>query len=257
MKILFSYIWNFWCYFIMTIIFIFSSFIGLCLSVISSNAFFLFTFYLAKIIAFVLAVKTTVHGKFPINDNESYIYISNHASYLDPIFTTYLIKKKHKYLGKAEILNWPIFGFVVKQYVVAVKRELKKSRSESMALMKKSLLNGFSIVLYPEGGWKDEEKQHPYDIEPNTILNPFRHGAFRLSLESQKKIVPITLCNVHEIHSSDTMMFKSGEVIIKIHKPIDPRDYPLNDKGIKALNEKCYSIIYKDLIEYDSRKKRI
>ena len=75
-----------------------------------------------------------------------HIYIANHASYLDPVFTTYLIKKKHKYLGKAEVLNWPVFGFVVRKYIIAVKRELKKSRSKSMDLMKKNLLNGFSIL---------------------------------------------------------------------------------------------------------------
>ena len=73
----------------------------------------------------------------------------------------------------------------------------------------------------------------------------------------QKKIIPISLCNIQEIHSSNTMMFKPGQVIIRIHKPIDPKDYSLTDEGIKALNEKCYSIIYKVLIKYDNRKKRI
>ena len=257
MKILLSYIWNVWCYSAMFFLFIISACIGLFLSIFFPSFFSFFTFYLAKVITFFLAVKTIIHGDFPIKDNESYIYISNHASYLDPVFTTYLIKNRHKYLGKAEILNWPIFGFVVKKYVIAVKRELKKSRSRSMDLMKKNLSDGFSIVLYPEGGWKDESQKHPYDIKPNKILNQFRNGAFRLSIDSQKKIIPISLCNVHEIHSSNTMMFKSGQVIMKIHEPIDPKDYPFSEEGVKALNEKCYSIIYKDLIKYDSRKKRI
>ena len=174
MKIFLSYIWNFWCYLMIVLIFIISAFIGLFISIFSHDLFAFFTFYLSKVITFVLAVKTVVHGNFPIKDNESYIYIANHASYLDPVFTTYLIRKKHKYLGKAEILNWPIFGFVVKKYLVAVKRELKKSRSQSMDLMKKNLLNGFSIVLYPEGGWKDESQKHPYEIKPNKILENLR-----------------------------------------------------------------------------------
>ena len=257
MKMFLSYIWNFWCYSMMIFIFIISAFIGLFISIFSHNLFAFFTFYLAKVITFFLAVKTVVHGDFPIKDNESYIYIANHASYLDPVFTTYLIRNKHKYLGKAEILSWPIFGFVVKKYVVAVKRELKQSRSQSMDLMKESLLNGFSVVLYPEGGWKDESQKHPYDIKPNKILNQFRNGAFRLSIDSKKKIVPISLSNVHEIHSSNTMMFKSGKVTMRIHKPIDPKDFLFNEEGVRALNEKCYSIIYKDLIKYDTRKKKL
>ena len=257
MKTLFLYIWNFWCYSIMIIIFIVSALIGLFLSLFSSTLFFFFTFFLARLIIFILGIKTVVYGDYPIRDNDSYIYIANHSSYLDPVFTTYLIKNRHKYLGKAEILKWPIFGFVVKNYTIAVKRELKKSRSKSMDLMKKSLFSGFSIVLYPEGGWKDENQNHPYDIKPNEILNKFRNGAFRLSIDSQKKIVPISLCNAHMIHSSDSMMFKPGKVIINIHKPIDPLDYPLTDEGIRNLNERCYSIIYNDLMKYDNRRKKI
>ena len=241
----------------MFFLFIISAFIGLFLSLFSSNLFSFFTFYLARVIIFFLGVKTTVYGDFPIKNNESYIYIANHSSYLDPVFTTFLIKKKHKYLGKAEMLNWPIFGFVVKKYVVAVKRELKKSRSKSMDLMKDNLLKGYSIVLYPEGGWKDDIQKHPYDIKPNKILNQFRNGAFRLSIDSKKKIIPISLCNAHEIHSSNTMLFKTGHVVMKIHEPIDPKNYTFNDEGVKELNEKCYSIIYNDLIKYDNRKKRI
>ena len=108
-----------------------------------------------------------------------------------------------------------------------------------MHLMKDNILNGYSIVLYPEGGWKDEYNTHPYDIKPNVILNQFRNGAFRLAINSQTKIVPVSLCNAKKIHSSETMLFHPGKVIVHINKAINPKDFLMNEEGVQELNHKC------------------
>ena len=251
MKLLFIYLWSFWCYFILTILFIVAAPIGVLLSFISANFFSFYTFYLAKVVLFLIGVRVVVFGDFPPKKKSPYIYIANHSSYLDPVLNCYLMRRKYKYLAKSEVLSWPLFGSVVKKHMIAVKRELKDSRLNSMSLMKDNILNGYSIVLYPEGGWKDESNEHPYDIKPNETLNQFRNGAFRLAIGSRTNIIPISLCNAKKIHSSDTMLFRPGKVIIYIHKEIDPKGFLMNEEGIKSLNQKCYSIIYKDLIKYD------
>tara|TARA_B100000902_G_scaffold201713_1_gene192205 strand:- start:200 stop:958 length:759 start_codon:yes stop_codon:yes gene_type:complete len=252
MKLLFIYLWSFWCYLVLTIFFIIGAPIGILVSFISPNLFSFYTFYLAKIILLSIGVRVVVHGDFPPKKKNPYIYISNHSSYLDPVLNCYLMKRKYKYLAKSEVLSWPLFGSVVKKHIIAVKRELKESRFNSMSLMKDNILNGYSIVLYPEGGWKDESNEHPYDIQPNEILNKFRNGAFRLAISSKTNIIPISLCNAKKIHSSDTMLFHPGKVIIYIHKEIDSKRFLMNEEGIKGLNQKCYSIIYKDLIKHDN-----
>ena len=94
MRVLFLYVWNFWCYFSMSVVFIISAIIGLLLSFFSDKLFSYFVFFLAKLIVFLLGVKTKIYGDYPLEDNDSYIYIANHSSYLDPVFTTYLIKKQ-------------------------------------------------------------------------------------------------------------------------------------------------------------------
>ena len=252
MNLLLAYFWSFWCYFVLTVIFIIAAPLGVFLSFVFPNLFSLFTFYLAKLVLFLIGVRIVVYGEFPIKSRDPVIYIANHSSYLDPVLNCYLMRKKYKYLAKAEVLSWPVFGFIVRETLIPVKREKKESRSNSIDLMKKNILNGYSIVLYPEGGWKDENSTHPYDIKSNTILNQFRNGAFRLSIDSQTQIVPISLCNANGIHSSDTMLFKPGKVIINIHEAINPKDLSMNEEDISKLNKKCYSIIYKDLIKYDN-----
>ena len=98
-----------------------------------------------------------------------------------------------------------------------------------MSSMKENILNGYSIVIYPEGGWKDENSNHPYDIKPNELLNQFRNGAFRLAINTNTDIIPVSMCNAKNIHSSDTMLFKPGKVILCIHKPIKSQNF-LNDE---------------------------
>ena len=120
--------------------------------------------------------------------------------------------------------------------------------------IQENILNGYSIVIYPEGGWKDENSNHPYDIKPNELLNQFRNGAFRLAINTNTDIIPVSMCNVKNIHSSDTMLFRPGKVILRIHKPIKSQNYLNDENGIKDLNNKCYSLIYKDLLKYENRK---
>ena len=252
MSLVIDYIWSFWCYFIITIIFIIVAPLGVFLSVFFSNIFSFYTFYLAKLVLFLIGVRIVVHGEFPIKSDQPVIYIANHSSYLDPVLNCYLMIRKYKYLAKAEVLNWPIFGLIVRRILIPVKREKKESRSNSINLMKKNILNGYSIVLYPEGGWKDANSTHPYDIKPNIVLNQFRNGAFRLSIDTQTKIIPISFCNAKGIHCSDTMLFNPGKVIVHIHKAINPKDFSMDEEGISRLNNKCYSIIYKDLIKYEN-----
>ena len=252
MKLLFIYLWSFWCYLVLTIFFIIGAPIGVLVSFISPNLFSFYTFYLAKVILLSIGVRVVVHGEFPPKKKTPYIFIANHSSYLDPVLNCYLMKRKYKYLAKSEVLSWPLFGSFVKKHLIAVKREHKESRFNSMSSMEENILNGYSIVLYPEGGWRNETNEHPYDIKPNEVLNQFRNGAFRLAIGTRTNIIPISLCNAKKIHSSDTMLFHPGKVIIYIHKEIDPKEFLMNEEGIKDLNQKCYSIIYNNLIKHDN-----
>ena len=74
MKVVFIYVWTIVSYILMTLIFLISAPIGLFLTLISPSLFFFFTFYLARLIAFLLGVRTIIQGNFP-KDDDTYIYI--------------------------------------------------------------------------------------------------------------------------------------------------------------------------------------
>ena len=109
------------------------------------------------------------------------IFISNHRSYIDPMAALQDIKALP--VAKAEVAKWPLIGYAAKATgIMYVKREDKKSRSSTLAAMKKTLEMGYSVLIYPEGTTTREA----------TTL-PFKKGAFGLAVTQNVPIVPIAI----------------------------------------------------------------
>ena len=95
----------------------------------------------------VIGMKMTFKGKV---HEGSYLYISNHRCYLDPVAE--LIKITALPVAKAEVADLPIMGYGASiTGVHFVKRESLKSRKETRSSIAETIENGKSILIYPEG----------------------------------------------------------------------------------------------------------
>ena len=253
MKILIN-IWTYWCFFITFFIFLFFLPINLilifCLGKIGKEIFVRYNYYVAHLLIFFYGMRKQISGSFPFNHNQPCVYIANHKSYLDVIIIASLVSQKIKYLGKAEVFDWPLIGLLSRNSgQIPVKREDKDSRQKAYDTMKQSIDEGFSIILFPEGGWRhSEDGQHPnpYGFEKEKLLNPFRNGAFRLAIEKNVPIVPVVLLNAGERFSSKTMQVIPGKIDVFIFDLIHTKhtDDPLD------INQVCYDMIYDKLKTY-------
>ena len=246
-------IWTYWCFLITFLVFIIFLPINLVLvftlGKYGKEVFVRYNYYIGNLLLFLYGLKKEVTGFFPFKHNNPCVYIANHKSYLDVIIIASLISQKIKYLGKAEVFDWPLFGFFAKYSgQIPVKRENKSSREQAYEIMKKSIDEGFSIVLFPEGGWRnqgDGDFPNPYGFKTNKLLNPFRNGAFRLAVEKQIPIIPIAFLNAGEKFSSKSMKLIPG--ILKIHI-FNLLETKVIDEPLK-LNQQCYNMIYNKLKE--------
>lgn len=136
---------------------------------------------------FVLKVKKT-----PLPDGP-YIIVANHSSYLD-IFLMYSILPKHPFLflGKDEILTYPILKTYFKGLNIPVYRKDKRKAAVSFIQAKKAVRDGWSIVIFPEGGIPDDQ---------NPKMIPFKKGAFKLAKQLNIPIVPVTFTNHYKLFS--------------------------------------------------------
>ena len=244
-------IWTAWCLIVTLCVFIAFLPINLmlifCFGNIGRDIFVRYNRYIGNILLFFYGIKKDIKGFYPFQHSEPCIYIVNHKSYLDVIIVASLIPHKIKYLGKAEVFDWPLFGLLAKYSgQIPVKREDKNSRNRGYELMREALNDGFSIIIFPEGGWKnngDSNSLNPYSLKENTLLQDFRNGSFRLSLEVNVPVLPIVLMNAQDRFSDVDLKVTPGLIHIYVGKLI----YPNKFDDSFALNKFCHKVMLNQL----------
>ncbi len=171
-----------------------------------------------------------------------YIIISNHSSYLD-IFFMYSILPKHPFvfLGKSEILTYPIIKTYFKNLNIPVYRNDRSKAGKSYLLSQKAVQEGWSLVIFPEGGIPD-------DHVPKMV--PFKDGAFKLAKELKIPIVPLTFTNNYHLFSDPTEILgpgRPGVARLHIHPHLSVET--IETMEVKQLKEFCFQTIQKPIQE--------
>ena len=110
------------------------------------------------------------------------LVVANHRSYLDPIL---LLRDLDALpVAKAELADWPVLGKgAASAGILYLQREHSGSRANTLRQIEAKILEGFSIILFPEGTTSGL---------PATL--PFKKGAFHLAAKSGLPVVPVALC---------------------------------------------------------------
>ena len=133
----------------------------------------------------------------------------------------------------------PLFGFMYKRMHITVDRQNLKSRYKALNEAAEMLDEGRSLAIFPEGGILTKEPPK---------LVPFKDGAFRLAIEKQVPIVPVTLPFNWIILPDDGKLMinkRDGKVKAIFHEPIETKGMVIKD--IKLLKERTFGIIEKEL----------
>lgn len=194
--------------------------------------------YVAKLILFLWGINVEIRNKHLIDAKSQFVYVPNHRSYLDAIVVAATIPNHIKYLGKAEILKWPIVGFILKHYHIAVQRNDAGSRSLSLEQMDRLVKSGASLCIFPEGTCNTT----------SSLLKKFHEGAFKIAVPNNIPIVPITVIGTGELMPRSGLLLRPGKVILYWHKPISTANFKTDD--IPVLVEKVKQILIADLVQH-------
>lgn len=194
----------------------------------------------------LIFIRWEIIGKEKIQPNQQYIFCSNHFSYLD--IPAFLLLYGAKFIGKSSIGKIPLFGHFYKKIHVLVNRESARSRAESLHRTKKALDDGFCMTFFPEGGIKVTVDQIPN-------MMPFKDGAFRLAVENQVPIIPITMpYNYRILPDQSPFRFHKHVCTVIVHDPISPQSTDENE--IARLREQVFHIIQEELLVHHPDKVR-
>lgn len=166
-----------------------------------------------------MGIKVEIHHQELLDEEKQYILIGNHMSYLDALVSAVASKNYKKYIGKAEILHYPVMGYLLRKLYVPVQRDQKTSRKWSMESMFKYLQDGASMVIFPEGTCNTTPE----------LLKDFKDGAFSLSVQLKIPIAVSTYVGVGEIMPRKLLSIRPGKIHVYWNKIIEPDKFSLED----------------------------
>ncbi len=137
----------------------------------------------------------------PLLQGQSYIFVSNHISWLDAAIIPKTFRNPVRPLGMVEMASMPLFGFIYKNVIVTVDRGDADNRAKSVEALKRVLRHGISILVFPEGG---------FNLTHNA-LKEFYDGAFRIAIETGTPVKPVIYLDTYRrMHYNSIFSFNPG-----------------------------------------------
>ena len=196
----------------------------------------------ADIWMFLIGVSHKNIYEKPHDTSRQYIFLSNHISYLDiPVMMKAVRGQNFRILGKAELGDIPIFGFIVKNAAVSVDRKNPVNRAKSVLILKSIIKKKISVFICPEGTFN----------ETHNPLKDFYDGAFKIAIETQTPIKPILILDTYDrLNYKDIFSLSPGTSRAVFLEETETATLTIND--VALLKEKIYKQMEDGLIRYNA-----
>lgn len=194
----------------------------------------------ARIILFGMGFSIKVKADAVPDKRKSYMLVANHASMLDIMLMLVVIKQPFVFIGKKELSRIPVFGFFYRRTCILVDRNNQRSKMDAFEAAQRRLKQENSVCIFPEGGVPEN---------PSLLLDQFKDGAFRLAIEHQIPIVPISFHDSKKRFSYKFLSGGPGKLRVKIHDFISTKGLDVSDR--RMLKEKTRQVIMEELTHPD------
>lgn len=184
-------------------------------------------------------IRYEFYGKENFRKDQSYIYVSNHTSFLDLPGITMTIPGEFRPMAKKELLKIPLFGWIARGATVIVDRSSGESKKKSLDKLKAVLLQGISILLFAEGTQNRTRE----------IMQPFKDGAFRLAIDTQQPILPMVVIGAGKLMPPGTVNLRPGliKIIVAPEIPIEG----LTSSDLPSLKQKTFDVMKEMILQND------
>jgi 1-acyl-sn-glycerol-3-phosphate acyltransferase len=160
-------------------------------------------------------VKVATVGLEKLDPARNYVFMSNHASALDPPILLPLIPRRTSVMAKKELFSYPILGKVMTLgSLVPVDRGDRDAGIAAVRAAEEVIRQGISMTIFVEGKRSLDGK-----------LLPFKKGPFYLATECNVPVVPVTILGTHTIMPKHRFAIQTGTATVIFHDAIDPKDF--------------------------------
>ena len=184
-----------------------------------------------RLLARLVPVKVKVTGLEHISPGQSYVVVANHMSQFDiPVIYGYS-GLDLRWVMKAEI-RWIPFVAISCRAIghIFINRSDPEQARQAINTAVGRLQPGTGVLFFPEGT-RSRSGQ----------LLPFKKGAYRVAVDQELPLLPMTILGTREIMAADSVQLYPGEVELVIHPPISTTGKGVDD--IPMLAERSRQLI--------------
>ena len=181
-------------------------------------------------------VRVEVTGLELLDPKQTYVFASNHRSYLDTATLFVFTGRRIGLLAKKELLKVPILGVAMGFVnVMAIDRTNRERAMVTMEAATARIQSGVSFGVFVEGT----------RALPGELL-PFKKGAFYMAIQAGVPVVPIAMKNSDILMGKGTGEAQSGTLEMVIMRPV-PTSGLSTDQDVQDLIHKVRQEIAREL----------
>ncbi len=189
----------------------------------------------ARMLLRVSGVRVRVDGLEQIDPNRSYVFVSNHLSYMDtPVALSY-IPAQFRFLAKRGLFQIPLLGtHLSRAGHIPVPRGDPRAAVKTMQLAAEKIQQKkISLLIFPEGG-----RSH------DGVLQPFKEGGAYIAIRAGVPLVPLVMIGTREVLPYGSGVVEAGSVTLRVLQPIETEGLTLKDRGV--LMDRLWELIARE-----------
>lgn len=189
----------------------------------------------SQLTCYLLLLPVKVKGREKLDKHTSYVFAPNHQGAFD-IFLIYgFLGGNFKWMMKKSLRKIPFVGKACESAGhIFVDRTNPKGMLTTIRQAERSLTNGVSLVVFPEGSRTKDGN-----------LGSFKRGAFQLADDLQLPVVPVTINGSFDVLPRNAKWVHRHRLTLTIHQPIPP--HGKGPENVKILMDDAYKAIASEL----------
>lgn len=176
----------------------------------------------SRVLLAVSGVKVRVEGREKISPGGSYVFASNHASYMDTPTALANIPVQFRFMAKKGLFSIPFLGWhLARAGHIPVFRDNPRAAVKTLGLAAEAIQkHGISLIVFPEGGRTRTGE-----------LRDFKDGAAYIAIRAGVPLVPMALKGSRTILPFGSGTPRSGVIEMRIGDPIPTAGLKLHDRA--------------------------
>ena len=177
--------------------------------------------YWGRILTWLVPMRVEMEGLDQIDPKQSYVVVANHQSQLDIPVVYGFSGLDLRWVAKAEVGRIPFVAAGCRAIGhIFIDRSNPEQARTAINRAVERLKPGTGLMFFPEG-----TRSRSGD------LLPFKKGAFRVAIDQQMPVLPVTVIGTRDVLPSDSLRLRPGRVRVVLHEPISTKGMTAADLG--------------------------